>query len=564
MVFSHALQTQYLKQLADPKIHKIAKTLVASSPDIDLNYALSIAHELLPDHSVFRGSERLFIHHLSNDTLLNEPTLVLARVLPETNWILIGALPERFLVAETATLKNDLFFSMLLVALLLVVVTYVAIHFYIVRPVGRVRNALMEQVKSASFSPIEYKGQDELGMLVNEFNQVSSNLNETRERAIEAARTKQLFLANISHEIRTPMNGILGAAALMKDENMSPKQAEYLSVITHSSRGLMSLINNILDYSKIESNHLILEQAPFDLEEVGRYVRDLMLPTIKDKKDLIFDFYYPKEAPTCFVGDAHRIEQVILNLVSNALKFTEKGRVSLTMNINHPDEHQVGAVISVTDSGVGISQDKFDLIFEEFQQADLSTTRQYGGSGLGLAITKQLVELMGGEISLTSTIGKGSRFCVCLPLVVQRNHCRGDSSYHTDRQVIDFVGMTCLLVEDNQINMMIAEKMLLKMGFHVVKAEDGLDAVIKVNQLQFDVIFMDIQMPHMDGLEATQKIRRTRNLNQDTPIIAMTANVTKDDIWRCKRHGMQEHIGKPLRIEDIYTVLNDVLSRTTA
>lgn len=383
---------------------------------------------------------------------------------------------------------------------------------------------------------------------------------ETRERAIEAARAKQLFLANISHEIRTPMNGILGAASLLQDEPMTPRQAEYLSVISHSSRGLMSLINDLLDFSKMESNHLKLEEAPFDLEQVGCYVRDLMLPTIKNKPQLAFEFTYEELCPRRFVGDAHRIEQIVLNLVSNALKFTEAGVVRLRVETKKESGGYTGVVILVQDTGVGIPADKHQLIFDEFQQADTSTTRRFGGSGLGLAITKQLVELMGGSISVSSEVGRGSQFEVFLPLQIEKDGIDLKGKELLRQHNNAFSGKHCLLVEDNAINLMIAEKMLSKFGFIVDKATDGITAVDKATIRGYDIIFMDIQMPLMDGLEATRQIRATENFNQHTPIVAMTANVLKDDIWRCISNGMQGHIGKPLRENDIYSACVKALS----
>lgn len=560
LVISQATQGERLLRQSNPNVMDLAKAIVASSPEVDLGYAVSVASDLMPDLSLFSSTERLFIHYLETDPILDETTLVFGRTLPDTNWTLVGALPERLLLVEATQLKNDLFFAMALVSILLVCITYVAIHLQIVRPMAKVRNALVQQKGDAPFAPIDYPEKDELGMLVSEFNQLSSNLVETRERAIEAARTKQLFLANISHEIRTPMNGILGAASLMQDEPMSGKQAEYLSVIAHSSRGLMSLINNILDFSKMESNHLKLEEAPFDLEKLGRYVRDLMLPTIKNKPQLAFEFSYQEACPRRFVGDAHRIEQVMLNLVSNALKFTENGLVRLSVSMNTEKGGYTGVYVRVKDTGVGIPAEKHKVIFDEFQQADTSTTRKFGGSGLGLAITKQLIDLMGGSISVFSEPGHGAEFEVFLPLQIEK-----DGSDMKGRELLRqnngaFRGKHCLLVEDNAINLMIAEKMLAKFGFTVDKATDGISAVDKATIRGYDIIFMDIQMPMMDGLEATRQIRGSNNFNQQTPIVAMTANVLKDDIWRCISNGMQGHIGKPLRENDIYTACVKALS----
>ncbi|MBV7297552.1 ATP-binding protein [Enterovibrio paralichthyis] len=560
LVISQANQGERLLKQSNQNVMDMAREIVESSPEIDLGYAIAVAAEMLPDHSVFRGTERLFIHRLERDPVLNEATLVFGRALPESNWTLVGALPERLLLVEATKLKNDLFFAMALVAIVLMFITYLAIHVQIVRPMAKVRSALSEQRGDTPFSPIDYTERDELGLLVREFNQLSTNLVETRERAIEAARAKQLFLANISHEIRTPMNGILGAASLLQDEPMTPRQAEYLSVISHSSRGLMSLINDLLDFSKMESNHLKLEEAPFDLEQVGCYVRDLMLPTIKNKPQLAFEFTYEELCPRRFVGDAHRIEQIVLNLVSNALKFTEVGVVRLRVEMKKESGGYTGVVILVQDTGVGIPADKHQLIFDEFQQADTSTTRRFGGSGLGLAITKQLVELMGGTISVSSEVGRGSQFEVFLPLQIEKDGIDLKGKELLRQHNNAFSGKHCLLVEDNAINLMIAEKMLSKFGFIVDKATDGITAVDKATIRGYDIIFMDIQMPLMDGLEATRQIRATENFNQYTPIVAMTANVLKDDIWRCISNGMQGHIGKPLRENDIYSACVKALS----
>lgn len=555
LVLSTAMQTEFIELLNKPNLKDMVHRLVSSSPDIDLDYAYSVANELLPNESVFQRTERLFVHYLDNDIILDEASLVMARSLPSTNWILIGALPERLLIVETIKLKHDLFSSMAFVSLILILMVYVVIHVYLVRPMRRVRNALIEQADGAPFSPIDYNAQNELGILVGQFNQVSTNLVNARERAIEAARAKQVFLANMSHEIRTPMNGILGATALMQDEPMTQKQQEYIGVIAHSSRSLMSLINNVLDFSKLESNHLILESATFNLDAIGCYVRDLMLPTIQNKPDLKFEYVYPKNVPQYFIGDSLRIEQIILNLVSNALKFTETGLVKLEIQINQmPQDDLIGVVLSVSDTGIGISEDKYDLIFEEFQQADASTTRCFGGSGLGLAITKQLVLSMGGHISLRSELGVGTQFDVCLPLRMDHAVDLQQQQHIPASMEMAFNGMSCLLVEDNHINMMLFEKMLLKHGFKVEKATNGVEATQKATLYRFDIIFMDIQMPLMDGLEATCHIRMSENKNQETPIVAMTANVSKDDVWRCLSSGMQAHIGKPLKETDLFQV----------
>lgn len=559
LITNYAKQFAYFNRSSDPTLFSLATQLVSTSSDIDLSFAFSIAKQLVEEKPFFSKPAPVFIHHLENDPILKERSIVFGQNLRDTHWLLVGVLPERLLLLEATELKNDLFFGMILIALLLMSVSYAAIYLYIVKPMVKVRETLME--KNEPYVPLNsvyFHQKDELGMLINEFNQLGSYLIQTKEFALEAIHAKQLFLAHISHEIRTPLNGILGATALMQEDSMSTKQAEYLSVIGHSSRRLMSIVNNILDFNQIDSSYLELKNEVFSLDKVGQYVYDLMLPTIYHKPKLRFNYQFDLACPKWVIGDAHRLEQIILNLISNALKFTDKGEVILSIKGQRFSLQYLDIIIAVSDTGVGIALDKLHSIFDKFKQADLATKHQFGSSGLGLAVTQQLVNLMKGEIQVSSDVGLGSRFEVHIRLPLAQTK-KNNLSQIAKSRVNKFSNKRCLFVEDNVINLMVGEKLLSKLGFIVDKAVDGLQAIEKTKQQIYDIILMDIQMPHMDGLEATRQIRADDNLNKITPIIAMTANEFKQDMWRCINNGMQGHINKPLYENEMVIICNQIL-----
>ncbi|HLG99206.1 MAG TPA: ATP-binding protein [Bryobacteraceae bacterium] len=376
--------------------------------------------------------------------------------------------------------------------------------------------------------------------------------------AQEASRAKSDFLANMSHEIRTPMTGVLGMIDLVRSTGLSIEQKEHLDLARSSADSLLSLLNEILDLSKIESGRLELSLAPFSLrrciEDAGR-----MFELKAREKGLELRTEIDSRVPDWLVGDALRLRQVLVNLLGNAVKFTDSGSVSLRVTLETETSSGSDLLIEVRDTGIGISPEKHRLIFDAFRQSDGSTTRKYGGTGLGLTISARLVELMGGNISLASEPGKGSTFACRL---------RFERASAPDMPVAEGLfrhaiaaapekrRLRILLAEDNVVNQKLVAELLRREGQDIEVAGNGREAVAAAERAAFDLIFMDVQMPEMDGFEATGEIRRMEsNSGQHTPIIAVTANAMKGDEQRCIQAGMDDYISKPINVQDLRAIL---------
>jgi PAS domain S-box-containing protein len=408
--------------------------------------------------------------------------------------------------------------------------------------------------KYLEFNSINLKFQEGIPGLILDCRDITQRKKDAEE-LLRAQKAKELFLANISHEIRTPINGISGMATLLSKQPSPEDQATYLNAIKSAADNLKVIINDILDLASIESGKLKFESIGFSLKDVLDSLDDIFYIQAKEK-GLNFTIELAANANTILLGDPVRLNQVLINLISNALKFTHIGSIKITV-VGKKIKNKILIRFSIEDTGVGIPADKLTTIFESFSQADASVTRKYGGTGLGLTIVKQLVELQHGTIAVKSEENIGSTFVVSIPYSLTTSKKKMVESISSSREINSksVKGLRILLVEDNDINRLYASSILKNWDCYFETAENGFVAIQKLKNQEFDIVLMDIQMPVMDGFEATKAIRNERFKNSKVPIIAITANVTKKDMDKCLAAGMNDYIVKPFTPDDLLILL---------
>ncbi len=526
----------------------------------------SESHNRSQQVEVFQAPVRLQRIALNNDFFQNTRTSVAAPSEDYLGRVIVGLSNDAF-----SQRQQEILFKAGILALFALLFTFLLARRLagsLSQPIRNIGNAVKAIQKGDYTTPLPIVDDTELGALSQHINnlaegleqasreqqQAMSQLIQTREEAEKANNAKSDFLAMMSHELRTPMNGVLGMLQLLETTDMTEEQIEYAALASESTEHLLKVINDILDFSRIERSELELEHIPFNLADlIISCAQSFQHSAVQRKLDL--ELLIPDDMRALQVqGDPTRIRQILVNLVGNALKFTEQGRVTIEPQWQSLDHELLWFTCTVRDSGIGISAERLELMFNAFQQADSSISRRYGGTGLGLPIARTLAERMGGTLRAQSEEGRGSVFTLEIPLALYKQALPELAPPRAPTGSGHGEGRNVLLVEDNPVNQTVIEAMLRSLGFTVSVASDGAQAVRSAESLIFEAILMDCRLPIIDGYEATRQIRQLPGC-QDVPIIALTANALQGDREACLSAGMNDYLAKPFKRTDLQQIL---------
>ncbi|WP_417454497.1 ATP-binding protein [Kiloniella sp.] len=483
---------------------------------------------------------------------------------PDWNWVIFVSRPEAEVTQQVSIIQlvtiGVSLLSILLMGGLLTLVT----RRLLIQPINHLQKAAAHIAKQEPIDHIDVTSNDELGDLARAMEGMSEAIKNKIEEVQVANRAKSMFLAHMSHELRSPLNSILGYADLTlgdKDIQTLPQETQnYIKTISSSGNHLMDLIGDILDFSKIEAGELVLEKSAMSLAELVEETSSMMVLAAREKNNTL-DVTFPDNIHRWVLGDSVRLRQILMNFLSNAVKFTTDGSIALRVSLKSEDEFTQRLRFEVSDQGIGIPKSKQSALFSAFSQADASTTRNYGGTGLGLAINKQLVLAMDGQIGVDSEEEKGSTFWFEVTLDKTKALFRPQEEIPEH----DLTNLHLLLVEDIKVNQIMAKALLEKSGQSVDTADNGFEAVEKVTKNDYDIILMDIHMPDMDGVEATKQIRALADTNKSTvPIIALTADIETSNLKEYIASGMNATCSKPLNMDDLLKTLKRLIHEKSA